>query len=113
MELTLPGPPLPKVSKTPRAPSFQSDDSEFQDWLQGSGELQVMLSNDGSATPFCPRHPDRRIVAACTRCSALLCKHCLDRIEDEFVCSACVTDVITEGEDGGGLVGWFRRLFNR
>ena len=73
----------------------------------------VLLSTDGEDSPYCQRHPKRRIVAACTRCSGLLCKHCLDRIDDEFVCSECVQKVVASeaAGGGGGLLSWFKRLF--
>lgn len=96
------------------APSFDSDpveDSTFQQWLEGSGELKVLLSSDGSKAPRCDRHPTRKIVAACTRCSALLCKACLDRIDDEFACSECVERVALKMDDSGGVLSWFKKIF--
>lgn len=88
------------------------EDSQFQRWLHGSAELQVMLSSDGSDAPRCERHRDRKVVAACTRCSLLLCKKCLDRIDDEFVCSECVALVASKADPKqGGLTAWFKRLF--
>ena len=90
------------------------EESQFQAWLQGSGELKVMHSSDGSNAPQCERHRGRRVVAACTRCSALLCKHCLDRIDDEFVCSECVAQVASGMDPSkGGLKAWFRKLLGR
>jgi len=52
-------------------------------------------------------------VAACTRCSELLCKRCLDRIDDEFVCAECVAKVASQVTDPSsrGLTKWFKRLF--
>ena len=47
-------------------------DSQFQDWLMGSSELQVMMSTDGANAPRCKVHPKKPVVAACTRCNALL-----------------------------------------
>ncbi|MDC3379424.1 hypothetical protein OAX78_03985 [Planctomycetota bacterium] len=99
---------------TPVAPVIEEDpDSQFQDWLEGSAELKVLLSADGTDAPRCQKHPAKRIIAACTRCSQLLCKKCLDRVDDEFVCSDCAIRVAAAGgEPGeGGFFGWFKRLF--
>jgi hypothetical protein len=105
------------VLTTP-APSHEThdgeggEDSTFQQWLHGSAELKVLLSSDGLPAPKCKRHPARRIVAGCTRCSELLCKFCLDRIDDEFVCSECVAAVATKVDlQDGGLKAWFRKIF--
>jgi hypothetical protein len=89
-------------------------DSVFQKRLMESAELKVMMSNDGENALPCQRHPSKPVVAACTRCSDLLCKSCLDRVGDEFVCSRCVAvaaGAIPKGE--GGLMAWFRRLMGR
>lgn len=80
-------------------------DSQFQRWLHGSAELKVMLSNDGEEAMRCERHPDRAVVAACTRCSAFLCKRCLDRVGDAFVCAACI-----HADDAARPRGWLARL---
>jgi hypothetical protein len=93
---------------------MNDEDSTFQRWLEGSGELKVLLSSDGSTAPKCDRHPKRRVVAACTRCSALLCKFCLDRIDDEFACSECVAKVAAKVDlEEGGLKSWFRKVFGK
>jgi hypothetical protein len=112
---------LSRLTPAPRAdseigtvPQATGQESTFQQWLEGSAELQVMHSSDGANVPRCQTHPDRRIVAACTRCAQLLCKNCLDRIDDEFACASCVTKVAAHlGESGEntGLMGWFKRVF--
>jgi hypothetical protein len=89
------------------------DDSMFQQWLEGSAELKVMMSTDGDSAPQCGRHPGRHIVAACTRCSALLCKSCLDRVSDAFVCSECLLEEVSDQESGGGFMAWLKGLFWR
>lgn len=111
----MPGTPVPSAMPS-AAPLLAADDdgledTSFQQWLRGSGELKVLVSSDGAHTAHCSRHPAQRVVAACTRCSELLCKHCLDRIDDEFVCSECVAKVASEVDPTqGGLLGWFKRL---
>lgn len=101
---TAPAEPAPEAED-------EEDDTQFQRWLEGSGELKLLLSSEGDEAPPCPRHPSRRVVAACTRCAALLCKHCLDRIDDQFACAACVAEVAARVDPAqGGLFAWFRRL---
>jgi len=105
--------PVTDITAPAESDVGDTEDSTFQRWLRGSGELKVMLSSEGLEAPKCARHPRRRIVAACTRCSALLCKRCLDRIDDEFVCAECVAKVAAQVTDpgSGGLTPWFKRLF--
>ncbi len=86
------------------------EDSTFFRRLQESAEIKVLMSSDGEESPPCPKHPDRRVVAACTRCSRLLCKRCLDRIDDDFVCSSCVAEAAGAKPPPGGLMAWFRRV---
>ncbi|RMG07279.1 MAG: hypothetical protein D6731_24180, partial [Planctomycetota bacterium] len=96
----------------PPAPPAEDEDSVFQRWLEGSAELKVLVSSDGSTSPKCKQHPERRVVAACTRCSALLCSRCLDRIGDEFACAECVARVAAQTDPAqGGLKSWFRKVF--
>ncbi len=91
------------------------EDSEFQRRLMESAELKVMMSSDGEEAQRCPRHPKRPIVAACTRCSDLLCRSCLDKIGDEFVCASCIASVAgaRPAGDERGVMSWFRKLFGR
>lgn len=93
--------------------SFKEQDSEFQRRLMESAELKVMMSADPDAAERCRRHPKRPVVAACTRCAGLLCKRCLDKIGDEFVCAECVASVATARPHGDerGVMAWFRKLF--
>jgi hypothetical protein len=89
-------------------------DSQFQTWLEGSAELKVLASSDGEGSPkLCPKHPERRVVAACNGCSALLCRACLDRVGDKFTCSACVDKTLglKEKRADGGIGGFFTKLF--
>ncbi len=88
-------------------------DTDFQKRLLESAELNVMMSSDGEQAVTCRRHKKRRVVAACTRCADLLCKDCLDRIGDEFVCSKCIAQVATgeEAIPSGGVMSFFRKLF--
>jgi hypothetical protein len=88
-------------------------DSEFQRRLMESAELKVMMSADPDQAERCRRHPKRPVVAACTRCAALLCKRCLDKIGDEFVCAECVADVASARPQGDerGVMAWFKKLF--
>lgn len=113
--------PRAQVAEVPlplELPDDQDDgdlDTEFQRRLMESAELKVMMSSDGEEVQRCARHPQRPIVAACTRCSDLLCRACLDRVDDEFVCSACIAQVAgarPEGDDRG-VMAWFRKLFGR
>ncbi|MCO5165825.1 MAG: hypothetical protein M9894_05595 [Planctomycetes bacterium] len=89
------------------------EDTEFQRRLMESAELKVMMSSDGEEAQRCPKHPARPVVAACTRCSDLLCQACLDRIDDQFVCAGCVATVVGARPDGDGqgVLAWFRKLF--
>jgi hypothetical protein len=112
--------PLPlddgPLSGPPRTTSEEQDlysDSDFQRRLMESAELKVMMSSDGEEAQRCARHPTRAVVAACTRCGDLLCKSCLDRIGDEFVCARCIALVAgaRPAGDGKGVMGWFRKLF--
>src|SRR4051812_29893242 len=92
------------------------DESQFQQWLQGSAELKVMLSSEGDpAAQNCPKHPNRRIVAACNQCSRLLCRACLDRVGEAFTCSACVAEAVTgkKKRKKGGFFAFFARLFGK
>lgn len=85
------------------------EDTEFLNWLEGSAELNVLKSSDADAPP-CVRHTDRPVVAACTQCSRLLCKLCLDRVGEAFVCSECVAEQAAGGPEGEpGVFGWLRR----
>jgi hypothetical protein len=88
-------------------------ETQFHKWLQGSGELKVLASSAGdrmSPLPSCPAHPRFKIVAACNRCSKLLCKRCLDRVGDSFTCAACVEQQLASPSEEGGLLGRLRRL---
>ena len=89
------------------------DESQFQQWLQGSAELKVLLSSEGEAAPQnCPKHPTRKIVAACNQCSRLLCRACLDRVGEAFTCSACVAEAVTGKKvKQGGFFAFLSRLF--
>ncbi len=88
-------------------------DTDFQKRLLESAELKVMMSSDGEQAVNCRRHKKRKVVAACTRCADLLCKQCLDRIGDEFVCATCIAQVATgeEAVPSGGVMSFFRKLF--
>jgi hypothetical protein len=107
----------PEKAAQKRAQVETTDDekSQFNDWLQGSAELKVLMSSEGEPekTPNCPTHPKYKIVAACSKCDKLLCKHCLDRVGDQFTCSECVANALSEGRDGegGGFMAFLRRLF--
>lgn len=96
------------------------EDSQFMQWLRESAELKVLMSSEGdrAAPPsqMCERHSDRRVVAACNRCSRLLCRACLDRIGESFTCSECVGATLAasgRGGKGGGLMGFLARLLGR
>ena len=91
------------------------EESEFQRRLLESAELKVMMSSEGEVAQRCRKHPKRAVVAACTRCGELLCKRCLDKVGDEFVCASCMAEVASarpEGDDKG-VMAWFRKLFRR
>jgi hypothetical protein len=87
------------------------EDSVFQQWLNGSSDLNVLTSTDGEESQPCPKHPQLPVVAACTRCSSLLCKSCLDRVEDVFVCSDCIRQELAGSGEGKGMTAWLKRLF--
>jgi hypothetical protein len=90
------------------------EESSFQQWLEGSAELKVMLSSEGDPSPqSCPKHPQRRVVAACNKCSRLLCRACLDRVGETFTCSACVAETVTgkKQKKGKGFLSFLSRLF--
>lgn len=86
------------------------EDTQFQNWLEGSSDLNVLTSTDGESTRPCPKHPELGVVAACTRCSSLLCKRCLDRVGDVFVCSECIRKELEQSAEKG-MTGWLKRLF--
>lgn len=104
---------VPLPLELPDDDDGRHDDTDFQRRLMESAELKVMMSSDGEEAQRCPRHPKRPIVAACTRCSDLLCRGCLDKIGDEFVCAACIALVAGARPEGDakGVMGWFRKLF--
>jgi len=91
--------------------------TQFNDWLNASNELKVLMSSEGEQPQEpCKKHPKYKIVAACSKCSALLCKRCLDRIGDAFTCGDCVEkQLLSSKESGprGGIFGFFKRLFAR
>ncbi len=90
--------------------------SQFNDFLQASNELKVLMSSEGEPDQRnCPKHPKYKIVAACGRCEKLLCKKCLDRVGDAFTCSDCVEKQLLSSREtgGGGLLAFFKRLFGR
>ena len=107
--------PPPRV---PPPPTSDEENSQFNDWLQGSAELKVLMSSEGDdEQESCAKHPKYKIVAACNRCAALLCKRCLDRIGDSFTCGDCVAKEL-RGTSGaakvaGGLKAFFGRLFGK
>jgi hypothetical protein len=113
-------PPPPVATDTKRSgyapvPKLDEDhdplsDTEFQRRLMDSAELKVMMSSDGEESRPCPRHPQRPIVAACTNCSEFLCKRCLDKVGDAFVCAECAPELLT-GPPKPGVMGWLKRLF--
>ena len=101
----------PRVALVPAELEDSSvEDTHFQNWLEGSSELNVLTSTDGESARPCPKHPELPVVAACTKCSSLLCKRCLDRIEDVFVCSDCVRSELEQSAEKG-MTGWLKRLF--
>jgi hypothetical protein len=92
--------------------------SQFNDWLQASNELKVLMSSDGeTGLRPCPKHPKYKLIAACSGCEKLLCKKCLDRVGESFTCGDCVERKLFEsresGKTTGGLFAFLRRLFRR
>ncbi|MEZ0227213.1 MAG: B-box zinc finger protein [Planctomycetota bacterium] len=105
------------AAKKQHVETTDDEKTQFNDFLQASNELKVLMSSEGEPDQRpCPKHPKYKIVAACSRCDKLLCKKCLDRIGDAFTCGDCVERQLLsskEGGGGGGLMGFFRRLFGR
>src|SRR5438445_45088 len=87
-----PAPEARPPAPPPRRETESSvDDSDFNQWLHGSAELKVLLSSDGEGPAGrCLRHDGRKFVAACVRCSKLLCRACLDQVGESFTCADCV-----------------------
>lgn len=101
----------------PSAQKVETTDDErtqFNEFLQASNELKVLMSSEGEPDArFCAKHPKSRIVAACSRCEALLCKKCLDRVGDSFTCGDCVERQLLSSKESEarGFFAFFRRLF--
>lgn len=110
----------PQAQAAPRVPQpdpSTTEETQFQDWLQGSAELKVLMSSEAepnAPAQNCRKHKGGKVVAACSRCSQLLCKRCLDRVGDSFTCADCVERQLLnsrEGSRGGGILGFLKRLF--
>lgn len=82
------------------------DETAFQEWLEASRELKLILSSENEKSLPCPTHVDQRVVAACNHCARLLCKRCLDRVDDSFTCSACLDKAVAPPKRG-----WLGRMF--
>jgi len=104
----------------PQARAAQATDTtdeertQFNDFLQASNELKVMMSSEGEPDArSCPKHPKYKIVAACSKCAKLLCKRCLDRIGDAFTCGDCVEKQLLSSRESEprGLFAFFKRMF--
>jgi hypothetical protein len=107
--------PTAQAAKRPQVETTDDEKTQFNDFLQASNELKVLMSSEGEPDQRpCKKHPKYKIVAACSRCGALLCKKCLDRIGDAFTCGDCVEKQLFQSrESSGGLLGFFKRLFAR
>ncbi len=107
----------PARAKPPLAPPPEPEvtDSDFTRWLTGSAELKVLLSSDGDGPAGrCPAHGGRKFVAACVRCSRLLCRACLDQVGEAFTCAECVRAELEErAGTKRGIGGFLARLFGR
>ena len=109
----------PQSQPTPPAPPpVEEDNSQFNDWLQGSAELKVLMSSEGDTdAETCAKHPKYKIVAACTRCAALLCKRCLDRVGDAFTCGDCLAKELAGPSKAAvaahGIKAFFAKWFKK
>ena len=102
--------------KTVATETTDDEKTQFNDFLQASNELKVLMSSEGEPDQRpCPKHPKYKIVAACSRCDKLLCKKCLDRVGDAFMCAECVEKQLLSSREtsGGGFFAFFRKLFSR
>jgi len=106
--------PPATAAKPSVAPETTDDErSRFDEWLHGSSELQLLMSSDGKEGQPCSRHPDHKVIAACSRCEKLLCKQCLDRIGEAFTCGDCVEKQLLESRETErrGVLGFLGRIF--
>lgn len=109
----------PEARAAPAIPTETSDEeqTQFNQWLQGSAELKVLMSSESEdGAKRCPRHPEYKLVAACSRCEKLLCKRCLDRVGEAFTCGDCTEKQLAESREAekrGGIVGLLKRLLGR
>jgi hypothetical protein len=110
----------PEAQAQPKRPDPEpstEEESQFNQYLRGSAELKVLMSSEQekgfpSQAGTCRTHQGFKIVAACNRCSKLLCRRCLDRVGDSFTCASCIEKQLLESrESGGGFLGFFKRLF--
>jgi len=75
------------VGASAEPPEARLED-RFRRWLSGSSELQVLPQ--GGAEERCALHASQPVVARCRRCARHLCRACLDRVGDAFMCAQCL-----------------------
>ncbi len=92
--------------------STVEEHTNFDRWLQESNELKVLMSSDGEPDGrTCKKHPKYNVVAACNRCGQLLCKRCLDRIDEAFTCADCVAQLVASREKEATFFARVKRFF--
>jgi hypothetical protein len=85
-------------------PSCQAPITPGMQFCTSCGASLLLEAGPGSAEAVCAVHPERRSLAACTRCGSFSCAECLRQgAEGEPVCAAC------DAREPAALLAWDRR----
>ncbi len=85
-------------------PSCQAPITPGTQFCTACGASLLLEAVPGSSEPVCALHPERRSLAACTRCGSFACAVCLRQGGDgEPVCATC------DAREPSALLAWDRR----